>query len=172
MEAIETIYKGYRFRSRLEARWAVFFDAIGISWEYEKEGFVLDDGTKYLPDFWLPDSQEWLEVKPKKFTEVERKKCEFLAKDKSIILAAGLPEPKSYERLSLVNQIYECDTEFQPTGDAKDIIISDYIFLFYHRDEKGNWELAFSPDANFGYSEWENACLLAKQARFEFGERV
>jgi hypothetical protein len=25
-KAIETHYKGYRFRSRLEARWAVFFD--------------------------------------------------------------------------------------------------------------------------------------------------
>ena len=26
IKAIETYYKGYRFRSRLEARWAVFFD--------------------------------------------------------------------------------------------------------------------------------------------------
>ena len=29
IQVIETAYKGYRFRSRLEARWAVFFDAIG-----------------------------------------------------------------------------------------------------------------------------------------------
>ncbi|MCB6994492.1 hypothetical protein LI177_13475 [bacterium 210820-DFI.6.37] len=27
LKAIQTEYKGYRFRSRLEARWAVFFDA-------------------------------------------------------------------------------------------------------------------------------------------------
>lgn len=27
IKAIDTYYKGYRFRSRLEARWAVFFDA-------------------------------------------------------------------------------------------------------------------------------------------------
>ena len=32
-KAIETKYKGFRFRSRLEARWAVFFDALGIEWE-------------------------------------------------------------------------------------------------------------------------------------------
>jgi hypothetical protein len=51
---IETRYKVHRFRSRLEARWAVFFDHLGIKWEYEPEGFVLDDGTHYLPDFWLP----------------------------------------------------------------------------------------------------------------------
>ena len=32
MKAIETEYNGYRFRSRLEARWAVFFDALGIEY--------------------------------------------------------------------------------------------------------------------------------------------
>lgn len=53
VKAIETEYKGYRFRSRLEARWAVFFDAIGAEWEYEPEGFMLEDGTLYLPDFLL-----------------------------------------------------------------------------------------------------------------------
>ena len=51
--AIETRYKGYRFRSRLEGRWAVFFDALGLSWEYEPEGFELDGGVRYLPDFRL-----------------------------------------------------------------------------------------------------------------------
>ena len=51
MKAIETMYNGYRFRSRLEARWAVFFDALGVRYEYEPEGFVLDDRTWYLPDF-------------------------------------------------------------------------------------------------------------------------
>lgn len=70
---IETLYKGYRFRSRLEARWAVFMDACGADWEYEPEGISAvsyaepgldldEDGnvirypaqtfsTYYLPDF-------------------------------------------------------------------------------------------------------------------------
>lgn len=43
IKAIETVYRGYRFRSRLEARWAVFFDALGLEWEYEPEGFDLTD---------------------------------------------------------------------------------------------------------------------------------
>lgn len=64
IRAIETNYAGCRFRSRLEARWAVFFDALGISWEYEPEGFELNDGTRYLPDFYLPQTQTWVEVKP------------------------------------------------------------------------------------------------------------
>lgn len=60
---IETIYNGYRFRARNEARWAVFFDTVGLPYEYEKEGFVLDDGAKYLPDFWLPSLRMWVEIK-------------------------------------------------------------------------------------------------------------
>jgi hypothetical protein len=51
MKAIETRYKGYRFRSRLGARWAVFFDVLGVTWEYEPEGFELGGGVCYLPDF-------------------------------------------------------------------------------------------------------------------------
>jgi hypothetical protein len=60
---IETYYHGYRFRSRLEARWAVFFDALGERWEYEPQGYKLD-GEFYLPDFWLPERKAFLEVKP------------------------------------------------------------------------------------------------------------
>lgn len=64
VKAIETEYNGYRFRSRLEARWAVFFDALGVKYQYEPEGFELDGGERYLPDFWLPKEQMWVEIKP------------------------------------------------------------------------------------------------------------
>jgi hypothetical protein len=70
MKAIETNYKGYRFRSRLEARWAVFFDALGIKWEYEKEGYELPSGW-YLPDFWLPDDRLWVEIKGQEPSAIE-----------------------------------------------------------------------------------------------------
>lgn len=65
IKPIETIYNGYRFRSRLEARWAVFFDALGIKYEYEREGYETPDGY-YLPDFWLPETKTFIEVKPAK----------------------------------------------------------------------------------------------------------
>ena len=71
IKPLETIYNGYRFRSRLEAKWAVFFDESGIEYEYEPQGFELPDGQKYLPDFYLTNvyprwsnhSGLWLEVK-------------------------------------------------------------------------------------------------------------
>lgn len=82
MKPIETEYKGYRFRSRLEAKWAVFFDTCGVKWEYEPEGFDLGDGLYYLPDFLLHDvlirdieipQDLWVEVKGK-MTEDDAKK--------------------------------------------------------------------------------------------------
>lgn len=66
IKAIETHYNGHRFRSRLEARWAVFFDAVGITYEYEPEGYV-NNGQSYLPDFYLPYATNYgcfVEVKP------------------------------------------------------------------------------------------------------------
>lgn len=63
MKAIETIYNGYRFRSRLEARWAVFFDEMGIKYEYEPQGYKLSNGKCYLPDFYLPESKCFVEIK-------------------------------------------------------------------------------------------------------------
>jgi len=50
IKAIETRYSGCRFHSRLEARWAVFFDSLGLVWDYEPEGYYC--GEKYeAPSF-------------------------------------------------------------------------------------------------------------------------
>lgn len=91
--AIETKYKGYRFRSRLEARWAVFFDALGVKWEYEKEGYDLGEAGWYLPDFWLPEQQVIVEIKPGVPGGVEARKVivlnEVLSADRERAFAAG-----------------------------------------------------------------------------------
>lgn len=85
---IETSYRGHRFRSRLEARWAVFFDALGIRWEYEPQGYLVG-GRPYLPDFFLPTSGTWVEVKG---TEGEL--------DRGLILSAArdLPDRRPADR--------------------------------------------------------------------------
>ncbi|MBX3044884.1 MAG: hypothetical protein KIT33_15520 [Candidatus Kapabacteria bacterium] len=56
MKAIDTYFNCNYHRSRLEARWAVFFKALGIKYQYEPEGFVSANGSKYLPDFYLPET--------------------------------------------------------------------------------------------------------------------
>lgn len=50
-----TWFNNYYFRSKLEAKWAVFFTHLKIKWIYEPEAFVCDDGSQYTPDFFLPD---------------------------------------------------------------------------------------------------------------------
>lgn len=61
---IETFYKGYKTRSRLEARWLYFFDLIGLKYEYESEGFKDDKtGLYYLPDVYLPSFDCYVEIK-------------------------------------------------------------------------------------------------------------
>ena len=62
IEAKPTRYAGCLFRSRIEARWAMVFNEIGIDWEYERYVFDTPNGG-YCPDFWLPDHQKWWEVK-------------------------------------------------------------------------------------------------------------
>lgn len=54
IKPIETKYAGHLFRSRLEARWAKFFDVLEITWAYEQEGYDLGSVGYYLPDFVLP----------------------------------------------------------------------------------------------------------------------
>ena len=64
MKAIETEYNGILFRSRLEARWAILFDALKIEWVYEPECFLLSNNQKYTPDFYIPFFDLYVEVKP------------------------------------------------------------------------------------------------------------
>lgn len=86
IRVIPTVYKGYRFRSRLEARWAVFFDKAGIEWDYEPEGYDLGELGWYLPDFYLKNvhmrSDEspgiWIEIKPVTPSDFEVEKLEKL----------------------------------------------------------------------------------------------
>lgn len=59
----ETDYAGVHFRSRLEARWALLFDALGVPWQYEPRCFRTPEGG-YLPDFLVGvRSPWWLEIK-------------------------------------------------------------------------------------------------------------
>lgn len=90
-KVIPTLYKGCFFRSRLEARWAVFLDKAGIKWQYEVEGYQLDSKW-YLPDFYLPDWHCWLEIKGTKDYKAQLS-CEELGRYtiKPVLFAVGLP---------------------------------------------------------------------------------
>lgn len=94
LKALETVYKGYRFRSRLEARWALFFDRLNIAWRYEPEGFDLD-GEGYLPDFYLPHTSGgiYFETKGTSPNERERRVASKLSEvsRRLVIISSGDP---------------------------------------------------------------------------------
>jgi hypothetical protein len=96
IKSIDTFYNGNYYRSRLEARWAVFFDMVGIKYLYEPEGFENKIGERYLPDFYLPEmilrnnihKGIYIEIKNEHFNE------DFIAEDwfdKPLILFKGNP---------------------------------------------------------------------------------
>lgn len=95
IKPIPTIYSGIHFRSKLEAQWAKFFDAMKIKWIYEPEGYQLSDGTWYLPDFYLPDSKQWFEVKGV-MSNKDMSKISLLAKDSQKDVVVGLPGGEFY----------------------------------------------------------------------------
>jgi len=124
IRAIETVYSGYKFRSRLEAKWAVFFDTLSIRYEYEKEGYDLD-GIWYLPDFWMPDWNCWVEIKPsilrlrpysdKNFKELKDEfiRCRKLSDgtDKVVFLIGGNPWIKNLSSGENVSPYYKFQYE-------------------------------------------------------------
>lgn len=152
MKAIDTIYNGYKFRSRLEARWAVYFTEIGWQYDYEKEGFELEDGTWYLPDFYLPQIHTWIEVKPDIVTEEDIRKCMLFSKglgtSANVVIVNNLPAPVQYP----------CFCDGRELGG---VTLSVYIRW------KGWQEPYFGGD---WVAEDLKAFEVAKQARFEHGE--
>ena len=99
MKVIQTWYNGIKYRSRTEARWAVLFDKLKIKHEYEVEGFVMEDGTCYLPDFWLPTFEGGMYVEVKgNFTQDERELCRDFCYESGhkVLMAEGIPKVKEY----------------------------------------------------------------------------
>lgn len=139
IKAIETHYNGYRFRSRLEARWAVFFDTAGIPYEYEPEGFHLPNNEMYLPDFYLPSMRMYIEIKPKSSDELEYAKRKL----------SSLFSMFSYENnnLGVFVGLF--------TGDPYDSEIEIYC---YYYDDEGGGEGWFCAEFRRNYTIWHD-CL-------------
>ena len=182
IKAIETRYKGYRFRSRLEARWAVFFDACNYNWEYEPEGFDLGGGVYYLPDFKIHGKDEngdfnifWIEVKPEGviLSETEAKKIsafENLVWDSSICRGYGdfikLTGTPAYK-------LYDGTLQFRG-NDAKE----QWAMYPFYRGRPSFWEdCEHCQDTIDNLKRWGkeypravNPVEAARSARFEHGE--
>lgn len=174
IKAIETQYKGYRFRSRLEARWAVFFDACGYNWEYEPQGFDLGGGVYYLPDFKLYGMDDngdenlfWIEVKPAgvAISAEDQKKIDLFSEDcrelcrgyGDFIVLDGPPEE---------GRVYEGAWVTPASGDK-------WVMAPIYRGRPSFFD-SYEEATNLrGFCGWKGQSPYdrARSARFEHGER-
>jgi hypothetical protein len=65
-------YKGIKMRSSWEVAYAKYLDRQGIKWLYESKTFDLGD-TTYTPDFYLPESDTYVEIKGRWFGDSKKK---------------------------------------------------------------------------------------------------
>jgi hypothetical protein len=148
---LQTRYAGCHFRSRLEARWAVFFDKIGIPWQYEPEGFDLGDAGAYLPDFLIYPNAEnamWFEVKGTFPTEQEVRKGQALSTGTNIPTCIyfgplDLPAPASLTEMTLDDYL---DRKEQWFWD-------DSIGWLAYPGGPPQWEVDFAPTAYMIYPQ-------------------
>lgn len=189
VRAIETHYAGYRFRSRLEARWAVFFDQAGIPWEYEPQGYLIGPEKKpYLPDFRLPDCGTWIEVKGSS-SKLDLDLLEGAAME--------LPGDKGHgeqgPRLMLLGDIPQiggtvcevCDLGWtslsQGWPDETQVDYRRFGFSCYHKNSRPWLHLNDEPIGPgsglliptidpYEYNDLKEAYQIARAARFEHGE--
>lgn len=193
IKPIQTHYKGYHFRSRLEARWAVFFDALGLKWEYEPEGFDLGEGDFYLPDFKVKypgrDASEvhheWFEVKGDltEVTHAEWRKLLKFQEAEGLIVLDGTPTLRMYNQPG--DLLAGNDSESYEPVEIKQPYRVHRDSLKHKRSGNALWcgkgRLWLDAHDNFfGYEDGghDNAIDLltiavnaAKSARFEHGQK-
>lgn len=178
---IPTSYRGCRFRSRLEARWAVLFDHMGIGWMYEPEGFVVG-GRPYLPDFLL-ECGTWVEVKGP---------ADMLNKSLMRKAAVELPQmPASGERGPRLLIVGEMPIPYAPAvempgdwawlgldpDDREGVQFHGYGLGNFAKNRRPWWLEERTADGEWlrpSFHEWEfntaDDYAAAAGARFEFGE--
>lgn len=162
MKAIQTRYRGCHFRSRLEARWAVFLDEIGIDWRYEHEGFEVASGVWYLPDFYLPSLHCYLEIKGQYPKPDELEKARLLGQEVPTVIFYDLPGSHTG-----VAWLFEASGETLHEVDFAYGVFEGWTLTTWDTIHIGNIKSTaddlFVPVADWG----QTAIAAAKSARFE-----
>lgn len=172
IKAIPTYYKGINFRSRLEARWAVIFDRLGIDWHYETEGYdiKIDEGytIRYLPDFVLIGGSVrcpkrlWVEVKGDMQAD-DALKIKAFSERFPIYVVGEIPK----DLMGICNGI---DTEFGVPYYNFQTVDGDYFGAVLGAAKGGGWGL-FGADSSYWQdmdeAKTRSAYAIARSAHFE-----
>jgi len=171
---LEAFYRGYRMRSRLEARWAICFDTLGIEYEYEPQGYKKADGECYLPDFYLSHVRTYAEIKPVTDDPAELTKqmlrCQefiLVGMGEKIVILTGEPAFRPYPMMRLMRL---------PDGNeswSTQVILDTHFYPQIYTEQNRLFEDVlpeqFSKAQDFSM-EYRNAVYKARGTRFDHGE--
>lgn len=183
IHAIETIYQRNRFRSRLEAQWAVFYDRLGIRWVYEAQGYRdMFNEKRYLPDFFVPDFEVYVEIKPLNGDSHDQRTT-WLAHtgDRPVLTLFGRPGSPNQVKyqardVSIAGaDLYECSgissRDQQPCGGLVAIVTAVPAYVVQQIGDHRHHELSIVWAEHGHRRRLETAFQAACGARFEHGER-
>lgn len=147
-----TYYDGKKFRSKNEAKMAYIFDKLDIKYEYESQYFTFDDGTKYLPDFYLPEYDQWVEVKGV-MTEEDKHKIELLEAlwGTDVVVVDDLMRASTrYEEVYLTKD----------DGFTSDPYYADAVLQAYREAQSFNFEQDFGSGCDNAHDPYLRLCRL------------
>ena len=165
VHSIPTVYNGYKCRSLAEARWMKLLDKAGVQYAYESEGFQLSDGTKYLPDFYLPRQDCFFEVKGV-MDDKDLHKIRQLAIDSGKEVFVGYPD-FSMELYSVNGERELEDTGPLPAEPESDIFICEckQCWGVYLKSKVGDWTCPIC-----GYYDGDNGFHIVYDTTYPRGD--
>lgn len=190
LKPIQTYYDRYLFRSRLEARYAVCFNHIGLKYEYEPEGYNFDNvGTRtvnyfgdyrsidlnvgyYLPDFRFTDVDDWLEIKGVEPNELEFRRLLALAfssnRGHSYCFAGNIGDHKAYHAYRTLKAenselaIYTIDPYL-----AFDLIRNERYSDIPDNLDEGTYTIRLQARVRLNRNLYNDGLIAGRMARFE-----
>lgn len=171
IKAIETVYNVHRYRSRLEARWAVVLTELGIDFLYEYEGYDLGTYGWYLPDFYLPKTTSYLnhlpgiylEIKPDSDFDSSKVYAFSSLSEKPILVFCGKPE--AVQGVTGSSHSFESFGEFECVYTS--IVICPYCRTSSVVFPNGRYETCQKCGRSCETTEYYRAVTTANQARFD-----
>ena len=149
IKAHPTTYAGTKFRSRLEARWAAFFDLLGWQWQYEPV-----DLNGWTPDFAIrcKDGPVYVEVKPIEWVGTNDDN------NKQVKSRADLAKVFAY---------------FKSVNEPREVLVLGTApsFITHKRDQYCTWGFLGSilwPTTQGDTPHVDTACLFKPKTGFDF----
>ena len=148
-----TLYNSITYRSKLEARWAVFFSSLGVIHSYEPRTFYFPEHSgdlhQYTPDFGILTEYDFIEIKFSTPTNTEYAKVRILSQRgyKCAILAGGcnpdvqvyLIEDGSRRYIKRTSVFLQQCFQFKLTGKQGETVAALKVVL----GKRGNFIKAF-----------------------------